>query len=186
MKRIALSLATIAAVLTMSFAATGAYFSDTARVSGNTFSTGTVKIDSMASQHILATNLAPGVWSPEYNVDVPYIGTLNANLFVGVTGTLPTTDTNYFANHMTVRITDRNTNAVLYYGLAQNLSTAWAQIATNMTPSSWHYFSAAFYVEPDFEGQGLMNTDTVFLLRAVQIGAPAPTGNPYEFTGGHS
>jgi predicted ribosomally synthesized peptide with SipW-like signal peptide len=66
MKRIALSLMTIAAVAVMATSATGAYFSDSADVSDNTFTAGTLDLKvngaDSASQVYKFNNLKPGAW----------------------------------------------------------------------------------------------------------------------------
>mgnify|MGYP000980927687 CR=1 FL=1 len=74
MKRIAMSLATIATVATLVVGVTGAYFSDTATITDNTFSTGTLEIR-VTGQPTLAgatfSPTAPGVmyYSPEYHIN---------------------------------------------------------------------------------------------------------------------
>lgn len=180
MKRIAISLATIAAMLTMTVAATGAYFSDTKAITGNTFSTGTVTIGDMTNTHIAATNLEPGVWSQGYELDVPYTGSLNADLYGGVTGD---GSTYRLADQLTVQIYNKDTGAVVYQDLASKLSSSWAEIAANVNPGTWNHFSVAFYLDPSFSAQGVTNADTVFLIYAVQANGPSPqtVAVPYGF-----
>ena len=59
MKRIALSLAAIGMVVAMSAAATGAYFSSSAYVNGNTLTTGSVTMGSVSGDSMHVTNLIP-------------------------------------------------------------------------------------------------------------------------------
>jgi predicted ribosomally synthesized peptide with SipW-like signal peptide len=182
MKRIALSLAAIGMVVAMSAAATGAYFSDTVQITGNTFSTGSVVIGSMSGTHLNETNLEPGVWTQAYPVDVPYVGSLNADLYVGVTGTsTPANLTSYIANELTVEIVN-STGTVVYDGLASGLSSSWAEVATNIGPNTWNDFNVYFQLPSTDTTQGILNTDTDVLLYAQQAGAPAPTSIPYEIT----
>lgn len=63
MKRIAMSLVTIAAVACLVVGATGAWFTDQATVTGNTFSTGVLDIDASGSAWnnvTIAGNMKPG------------------------------------------------------------------------------------------------------------------------------
>ncbi len=82
MKRIALSLMTIAAVAIMATGATSAYFSDTAAIKGNTFSTGTLELRVNRQPTVAGavfTAVAPGDMktSPVYNIQnygAPWFG----------------------------------------------------------------------------------------------------------------
>jgi hypothetical protein len=179
MKRIALSLATIAAVLTMSIAATGAYFSSSAYVNGNTFSTGSVTLGSLAGDNLNVTNLTPGVWTPAYPFNVPYVGTINADIYAGVTGTSHPGDLNYIANKLTVQVYSYDTGSVVWQGLASDLSTNWLKIATNVPQSATEHYGLSFLLDSSFSTQGVNNIDTVFLIYAVQNGGPAPATAPY-------
>lgn len=172
MKKIMLSLFTIAAVAVLATGATSAYFSDHARISTNTFSTGTVKIGNMSSTHLNVANLEPGVWTQGYNVDVPYIGSLNADLYAAAYGA-GTVET-YLGDQLTVQILNKDTGVVAYQGLTSGLSHSWASVAANVGPNSWNHFSLAFYLDPLSEKQGVLNNDTYFLLYAVQHNGPAP------------
>jgi len=170
MKKIALSLATIAAMLTMTVAATGAYFSDTKHITGNTFSTGTVQIGNLDSTHLIVTNLAPGVWTPYYNVDIPYIGSLNADLYAAAYGN----GQDYIADQLTVQIVNKDSGTVVFQDTANKLSQNWAKVASNIGPNSWNHFALAFMLDANSTKQGVTNTNTYFLLYAVQVNGPAP------------
>lgn len=82
MKRIALSLLTIAAVLTMSVAATGAYFSDSQQITGNTFSTGTVELNKSWLKPITVAGLYPGSEQTD-TFYVQYKGSVKGDLYFG-------------------------------------------------------------------------------------------------------
>jgi predicted ribosomally synthesized peptide with SipW-like signal peptide len=81
-KKIALSLATIAAVCMLAIGATSAYFSSTATITNNTFSTGTLQIRVNGSPTVTGANfaaVAPGDMkvSPVYgiqNYGAPWFG----------------------------------------------------------------------------------------------------------------
>ena len=94
-----MSLATIAAALTFAAAATGAYFSNATYVLGNTFTTGTVTIGSVSGDSLNVTNLIPGVWTGAYPFNVPYVGSINADLYAGVTGTSTTGSPAYIVDN---------------------------------------------------------------------------------------
>jgi predicted ribosomally synthesized peptide with SipW-like signal peptide len=72
MKRIAMSLMTIAAIAVMAIGATGAYFTDQKVVAGNTFTAGRVQIqiNGAGAAPQTFTNMAPGVWTApvEYQI----------------------------------------------------------------------------------------------------------------------
>jgi hypothetical protein len=176
MKRIALSLAAIGMVVAMSAAATGAYFSNATYVNGNTFSTGTVQIGDMSGTHLSVTNLEPGVWTSAYQIGVPYIGSLNADLYMGLT----TTDTT-IADALTVQIYNNSTGFV-WEGPLSNLYSTWEPIATNVAPQTDGTYGISFYLDPSYTNQGATNVGLVFLVYAEQAGGPAPTSpGPYGF-----
>lgn len=85
MKRIAMSLATIATVAMLAVGATGAYFSSSISNSGNLFTTGTLVLNVNGTNQAGQTavfgegNLAPGDVIPEHTFTVANVGTLNAN-----------------------------------------------------------------------------------------------------------
>lgn len=170
MKRIALSLATIAAVLTMSVAATGAYFSDTKFITNNTFATGTVKIGDLSTTHLSVTNLAPGEWTSYYDVNIPYIGSLNADLYAAAYGN----GQDYLADQLTIQIVNTDNGQVVFQDTANKLSAGWAKVATNVGPNSWNHFKLAFLLDASSVRQGVTNTNTYFLLYAIQTNGPAP------------
>jgi type 1 fimbria pilin len=185
MRKILISLITIAALSTAAFAATRAYFSDGELLGSNTFSTGTVDLDKsyMWGFPINLTNIAPGV-SQSKAVTIRYRGTLNANMFLGVTGNRGPGDTGYIADVLNVKIEDTDTHTVLFDGLANLLSGSWYSIASNVSQNQDKHYTLTFTLNSTAgnEYQGVVNDDTVFMIYAAQVGAPAPTGHPYQQT----
>jgi predicted ribosomally synthesized peptide with SipW-like signal peptide len=182
MKRIALSLAAIGMVVAMSAAATGAYFSSSAYVAGNTFTTGTVTMGSVSGDSLNVTNLIPGNWTGNYFFTIPYTGSINADIYAGVTGSSLPGSNNYIADHLLVSIDIWGTTTNVFYGYANTLSTSWHEVASNVAPNTNENYAISFYLDPGFAKQGVDNTDTVFLLYAVQTGGPAPVTPPYQET----
>ncbi len=178
MKNIALSLAAIATVLTMSVAATGAYFSDTKYITSNTFATGTVTLADPSSQSIIANNLAPGV-AQTFDRSIGYTGSINADLYIGVRGTPNTTDVDYFANDLWVTIYDKADWSIKYTGYANGLSTSWSKIAQDIPQWTTKNYRIVFTLDQDFARQGLNNTNTEFVIYAVQTGGTTPATAPY-------
>ena len=178
MKRIALSLAAIAAVVTMGVAATGAYFSNTAYIKNNTFATGTVTLASPSSQSINANNLAPGV-AQTFDRSIGYTGSINADLYIGVRGTPNSTDTDYFADHLNVTIYDQADWSIKYNGHANGLSTSWSKIAQDIPQWTTKNYRIVFTLDSNFTSQGLNNTNTEFVIYAVQTGGTVPATAPY-------
>jgi predicted ribosomally synthesized peptide with SipW-like signal peptide len=181
MKRIAMSLMTIAAVTVMVVGATNAYFHDVAAVRGNTFSNGTVAIGDLTSRSLTVTDLAPGAWTGAYELIIPYVGNLNADLYVGATGTSAPSDLAYFGDKLYVRAYSGSN--VVYEGFANDLSTHWRKFASNVSKSD-QTFQLYFYLDPSVDNskQGVSNTDTELLIYAVQTGMVEPelSGMPYD------
>ncbi|MCL5411652.1 MAG: CalY family protein [Patescibacteria group bacterium] len=84
MKKIIMSLASIATVASMAVGSTGAYFSSEISTEGSTFSTGTLTLSVNGGEErdevsLGGSNLAPGQPLPEYTFDVANTGSLDAN-----------------------------------------------------------------------------------------------------------
>lgn len=180
MKKIALSLMTIAVVVTFAVGATSAYYTDNEVISGNTFSTGTVDIGSLANTHIVVTNLAPGAWR-SYDVNVPYVGSLNADLYAGARGCSYPNDSTYLANSVNMEVYDKASGVRLFKGTAQQFSTEWVGIGTNIPQWTTMQYTMWFQLDPSFTRQGVTNTDTEIIVHAVQTGQTEfPANMPYE------
>jgi len=181
MKKIAISLSMIAFVAMLAVGATSAYFSSMGIVGGNQFATGTVRIGDLSGQHIIATNLAPGVWSTGYAVNVPYQGSLNADIYAGARGTSLPGEPQYIANKLLVKISDGAN--VVYYDWASNLSTNWVKIASDVSQGMTKSYILDFYLDPSVgnDKQGVTNYDTQFVVYAVQAGVvDLPLTPPYQ------
>jgi predicted ribosomally synthesized peptide with SipW-like signal peptide len=72
MKKIIFGLSTIAIVATIAIGATGAFFSDSEEIVGNTFTTGEIDIEirGSGSTPITLTGMVPDVWSGQYEYEV--------------------------------------------------------------------------------------------------------------------
>jgi len=178
MKKIAMSLSMIAFVSMLAVGATGAYFSDTKAVQGNTFATGTVKIGDVSNMPVNVTNLIPGV--PQTTmVGFKYTGSTNADVYVGNTGN-PSTPAFYLADVLKVKIMNHSDNSIVYYnGLANGLVSNWKAIASDIG-AGWQYYDVTFTLNSSVgnEYQEKTNTNTVFLFHAVQTGGGAPATPP--------
>lgn len=178
MKRIALSLATIAAVVTLSVASTGAYFSDTKVAYNNTFATGTVTLADVSGASLTVTNLVPGI-PQTFDRSIGYVGSANADLYMGNRGYSAPADNNYIADKLWVTIYDKDGWAVKYNGWANGLATSWTQIASNVTQNTTKDYRMVFTLDNSFTNQTVNNTDTQILFYAVQTNGPVPATPPY-------
>jgi len=182
MNKIIISLIMISAVAVSAIGATRAYFSDTLAVNNNTFAAGTVDLDPAHTSGlpITLTNLGPGI-SQSKDVEIRYRGSLNADLYLGVGGNLPTNDDRYIADHLWLKIIRPSDSVVIWEGWAQYLSTHWIGIGANLTQDQLMQYKIQFTLANDTPNnhQGVSNTDTIFYLYAVQTGQPAPTTAPY-------
>lgn len=182
MKRIALSLMTIATVALLSVSATSAYFSDTKAVAGNTFATGTVKLGSVYNMPVKVTNLIPGI-AQTTTVGFQYAGSTKADVYLGNRGNAAT-PAYRLADVLYVKIVDHaNSSNVLYEGWANGLASAWRKVATNIS-AGWQYYDVTFTLSSSAgnDYQNKVNKNTEFLFYAVQTGGSIPTTVPYMTT----
>lgn len=124
LKRIAMSLATIAAVAVLAIGATGAYFSDEERILGNTVATGTLElaVDHGENKPWDISNFAPGYATPWEWASVTNTGSIGGNLTVTAQQTGGSTDL-YDALNIEVRLNNSG-GPVLYNGPVNGLSIA--------------------------------------------------------------
>jgi predicted ribosomally synthesized peptide with SipW-like signal peptide len=182
MKNILISFALVLGVVAVVAGATRAYFTDTGVVEGNTFSTGTVKLGDFGTQAITVTNLAPGKWSDWKTLQVPYIGSLNADLYAGVGGCLGTDDDDYIADVLQMQLRRYPSEEWVWGGYTEYLSTNWLKVATNITYGN-HWYMMRFMLDADVgnEYQEVSNTDTRIIIHAVQAGeVDFPYVEPWE------
>jgi predicted ribosomally synthesized peptide with SipW-like signal peptide len=182
-KRIVLSVVMITIAVSAVAAATSAYFSDGKVLSGNTFTTGTVKIGDTYGTPLHVTGLTPGVTVDVSDVDVDYTGTINADLYIGARGTSQPGDPTYLADKLWINIYKHGTTDLVWGGWVKDLSTNWKSIATDIG-SGWQNYDLQFTLDGSAGNtyQGINNIDTVILIYAVQHGGVVP-GTPYLTTG---
>jgi predicted ribosomally synthesized peptide with SipW-like signal peptide len=183
-KRLILSLAMVAVTLSGVTAATFAYFSSGQVLGNNTFQTGNVNLGGFNYTSLSLTNLTPGVPVVVPNFAVNYLGSINADIYVGARGTSHPGDAAYLADKLYLRVYYQGTSAVAWEGWVNQLSTSWKEIAAN-TPGGWKAYDLQFTLDgsTDNTHQGVTNSDTEILIYAVQTGSPAPTTLPYLTTG---
>lgn len=184
MKKILISLVLIAAVSLAAVGVTRTYFFDDEVLAGNTFSTGSVELDDFTTTSLMVENLEPGVWTDWYRMTVPYIGTLNADIYAGTGGCSSPTDDSYIADVLKVYI-QRGNGDYVWQGYANELSEGWKKIATNVPAGNYNYdikfkLDLSGVTDPNVY-QNRTNTDTAFIIHAVLNGYAAPETVPYLY-----
>ena len=182
-KRIIVSLAMIAFVIAGVTSATVAYFSHSVNVAGNTFATGTVTIGPSEGLPLSVTNIGPGL-SQTKDVNLQYIGSLNADIYVGVGGASIPGQAAYIADHLWLNIYDKTTGQTWLNNWTSYASTNWVKIAENVNQNDWKSYRLTFTMDSSVgnDHMGVSNTDTVLKLYAVQTGGPVPPTPPYLTT----
>lgn len=188
-KRIILSLAMIALVIAGVTSATVAYFSATASKTGNTFSMGTVTLNTSTNGFPFAfTNLTPGSQSESGLLQVQYTGSIPADLYFGVK--------DEGGGDNLIPILKMQIERMRWDGASwvhdawifptwEPVTTAfdsWTKVAENVTQNQWNTYKVYLLVDEGAgnEYQGDSATNTVF-IHAVQSGHPAPTTPPYIY-----
>lgn len=181
MKKIALSLMTIATVMVVAVGATSAYFSDARIIGNNTFSTGTVTLGNVNDMSVQVNGLIPGQTQTR-NVGFAYTGSTGADIYIGNRGAAGGPNF-YLANKLYVQIFDKDGNEV-FYGTADKLATNWTRLVNN-GGNGWYSFEVRFTLSTDVGNsfQNQSNVITEFLLYAVQNDGPIPTIRPYCVSG---
>jgi hypothetical protein len=177
MKKIIISLIMITIIGTTTVVATRAYFSDSQVLGSNTFATGTVTLGGNVGLPLNITGLGPGIEVPT-DIQIGYSGSLNADLWLGVSGTGASP---YIADILKVKIYNP-TLGWIFDDYVNKLSGDWLKIATNVANGNIENYHAVFYMDSsvsDNSKQGLTNTDTVLKLYAVQTGGSKPANPPY-------
>jgi predicted ribosomally synthesized peptide with SipW-like signal peptide len=177
MKRIALSLMTIAAVVVVAVGATSAYFSDGKVIDGNTFATGTVTLGNVSGMPVTVSGLTPGKTITK-TIGFRYNGSVNADIYLGNRGEVP--PPNYLADKLVVTIIDQSNGSWLFNDTANKLAGDWLKMVSNGS-AGWRYYEVRFKLDElaGNEYQNVTNTDTEFLLYAVQAEGPKPDIKPY-------
>ncbi len=192
MKKIIASLVIVGAVSAAVVGATRAVWFGNHVLGSNTFSTGTVKFGEFSSYaNVSVTNLMPSVWSNWVFLRVPYIGTLPADIYAGVGGCSSNTDPNYIADVLDVQIrrsSDQGeTDGTLIWNKKANLlSSQWLKTETSVN-SGVYWYALRFRLnleeakrDPNLY-QGRTNTDTAFIMHAVETGGAKPTEKPFIY-----
>jgi predicted ribosomally synthesized peptide with SipW-like signal peptide len=182
MRKILLSLVIIVGVSAFAIGATKAYFTDVKKGDQNEFATGTVKIGQPNNLPIILTNMSPGKSYNRY-VELNYIGSLNADMWVGVGGITAPGDKKYLADHLLLTVKDGSNN-LIWEGWTKDLSSSWLQIASDIS-AGYRGYNLTFKLDANTpnEHQGADNTDTVFYFYAVETGGlnPNSISMPYLF-----
>jgi predicted ribosomally synthesized peptide with SipW-like signal peptide len=185
-RRLILSFVMIAVAIAGVTGATVAYFSDLTAKTGNTFATGTVVLNKtdFKANPLNFLNLAPGVPQTQ-QVSFGYLGSINADVYVGARGTSHPGDTDYIADKLDITITEPGIKD-WYIGKVSGLSTAWQKIAENVGQNVTKTYNVTLTLDPNVDNtyQNRTNTDTEILLYSVQQGGTFPSTLPYETTGG--
>ena len=165
MFRIAKSLAMIAIVAALAVGATSSVFTDTESVSGNTFATGTLKIqiNKEAGLPFSVSNMKPGDTTNKY-MDVINIGTLPAYYFVH----LDTTMDNALYDALTVEMRNNDSlGALIYFGSLDGITGSASKInstafAFNPMPAGWSQRIWVKVTLPLATGDGVQGMSTGF------------------------
>jgi len=190
-KKIILSLAMIALVIAGVTSATVAYFSDTARMSNNTFSMGTVSVKGEGEGRsdvwqlpLTLGNMIPGQEKISTLFAIKQSGTMPVDFYLG------------FKVINDQRVRDELSYAVLetnssgeglkwwrgkWTGM-NDLLNHWRKIGDNANPNTWHYYKLYVYPNLGMSNSLQGKTDTMqLIIYAVQHGSGAPSTRPQDF-----
>lgn len=164
-------------------AATYANFSDGKVLTSNTFATGNVYLGAFNVTNLNVTGLNPGTTVTIPNVAINYVGSINADLYIGARGTTAKGAHGYLADKLWLEIDYQGTSSVAWAGWVEDLSSNWKQIANN-TSAGWQAYDLKFTLDPSAGNsyEGVTNTDTQILIYAVQHGGSVPSTVPYLTT----
>ncbi|HBP51389.1 TPA: hypothetical protein DD455_03605 [Candidatus Shapirobacteria bacterium] len=184
MKKILLSLALMVLAGSAAITATRAYFTDTKVLGSNTISTGTVKLGDTWHLPFSLTGLAPGQESVTPVLGAQYIGTLPADIYVGmraVSGKDFTTVLDYYIEK--VDNAGNHISNVTGWRSITFIFSEWNQVATNVSLNQWNYYKVHIRMHSDADNtfQDETATDDI-IIYAVQTGTPAPSGQPWNST----
>ena len=190
-KRIILSLAMISLVIAGVTSATVAYFSDTAVGSGNTFTMGTVDLDTTWTSGFPFSfvNLTPGEESVSGVLGVGYGGSILADLYFGMRddGTSGAYDLTPVLDYYIEKVLADGTHVenVFDWRSATDAFANWNKIADSVANGNWNYYRVHIRVHSDadnlYQGQFAGNDVIIY---AVQYDAPGPDGQPWDWTEG--
>lgn len=186
MKNIALSLAAIATVLTMSVAATGAYFSDSKVVEGSTFATGTVSLNQAWLKPINVAGLYPGAEKTD-TFHVQYTGSVKGDLYFGFQHK---SGGDVLGNDLTFAIEKTQADGTSL-GYITGWVTAdypygqWISLASGLNQNELAYYKVHIKMKDTDSAQNSEQGKTALaniVLYAVQQGGSKPNQTPINFT----
>jgi predicted ribosomally synthesized peptide with SipW-like signal peptide len=186
-KRIILSLAMIALTIAGVTSATVAYFSDTAVRQGNTFSMGTVKVNTAWTSGLPFSfvNLTPGAESVSGVLGVGYGGSIPADLYLGMRGPTSDPDLTPILDYYLEEVTAGGAHVGNVFGwtAANDPYYHWKLVASNLTSGNWKYYRVHIHVHSDAPNdyQGLSAEHQDVIIYAVQHGYPAPSTAPGQY-----
>jgi predicted ribosomally synthesized peptide with SipW-like signal peptide len=183
MKKITLSLLTIAAVVVMVVGVSQAYFTDGKVIDGNTYATGEVTLGDVSPMKLTVLGLTPGKTITK-TMNFQYVGSERADVYLGNRHENPGGVNNSDTELRKLRVKIWNSEGTHFDDYAYKLAESWYPIANNMKDGT-KYYTIEFTLDADAgnEYQGVHNNGTVILLYAIQAGAPGPTSIPYSTRG---
>lgn len=188
-KRIILSLAMIALVIAGVTSATVAYFSDVAVREGNTFSMGTVDLDTgwTSGFPFSFVNLTPGAESVSGVLGVGYGGSIPADLYFGMrdNGTSGASNLTLVLDYYIEEVNADGTHVGNVFGW-RNASDAfanWNKVADNLANGEWRYYRVHISVHSnagnDYQGDFAGNDVILYAVQDGQVPPASPA--PWEF-----
>jgi predicted ribosomally synthesized peptide with SipW-like signal peptide len=188
MKKILLSLLTIALVSVVAVGATRAYFADDEIVPGNTFSTGTVRIGETWQMPLTFSGLYPAAEQTSPIFAVKYIGSVKGDLYYGLKFTPNHDDLSGVLYIQIERVTSAGDHIDWIYGGWTSVTQPfnnWTKVASGLNQNEWAYYKLSVRMDQnagnEYQDKTAVN-DVV--LYAVQQGGPTPSGViPYNYSG---
>ncbi|MCK4588409.1 SipW-dependent-type signal peptide-containing protein [Candidatus Woesebacteria bacterium] len=188
MKKIIASLAMIALAIAGVTSATIAYFSNVEVREGNTFAMGTVEVtqDDGWGLPFMFTNMIPGEQRESAIITVRNTGSIPIDLYFGERATSGDGDFKGVVDYAVNEVTCWDGNHVYQWIGWQDvvsLFSTWNKVGENIPASEHRCYK--IYIKPDagmgnnFQGRQAI-TDVI--LYAVQHGALAPSGQPWNWS----
>ena len=185
MKKILLSVLTIALVATVAVGATRAFFFDDEISSGNTFTTGTVAIGETWQMPLTFSGLYPGAEQTSPMFAVKYTGSVKGDLYYGLRFTPGYANLENVLSIQIERVTSAGDHISWIYGgwtpVAWPFSN-WTKTASGLNENEWAYYKLSVRMDPnagnEFQGKTAVND---IVLYAVQEGGSAPSVIPYGY-----
>jgi len=187
-KKIILSLVMISLAIAGVTSATIAYFSDTAVSSGNTFTMGTVDLDTAWTSDFpfAFVNLTPGEESVSGILGVGYGGSIPADLYFGMRddGTSGAFDLTPILDYYIEEVEAGGAHIRNVFGWRPAIDAFenWNKVADSVNEGDWKYYKLHIKVSENatnqYQGQFAGND---VILYAVQHDAPPPSDQPWDW-----